>query len=160
MSESTNYFISQLGEPAISQRDYKINEGGTKTFWFKVFLMLILKGTSVTGCVLLGSPSWFPSLNIAAEYGRSQASLKEQTPETLYCLCSCPLGLGHSSLINYVCETPGIFLPNALPAWRRRKRRIFFWVENWEKIKIRRTTFCLECPQQRPQEVAEPTESR
>lgn len=41
MSESTNYFISQLGEPVISQRDCKINEGGTKTFWFKVFLMLI-----------------------------------------------------------------------------------------------------------------------
>lgn len=30
--QSTNYFISQLGEPVISQRDYKINEGGTQTF--------------------------------------------------------------------------------------------------------------------------------
>lgn len=87
----------------ISQRDYKINEGGMKTFLFKVFLMLILKGTSVTGCVSLSSPSWFPLLTIAVEYGHSRASLNEQVPETLYWLCSCLLGLGHSSLINYVC---------------------------------------------------------
>lgn len=49
--------------------------------------MLILKGTSVTDCVSLSSPSWFPLLKRAVEYGQGQASLSEQIEQILSTGC-------------------------------------------------------------------------
>lgn len=161
MSESTNYFISQLGEPVISQRDCKINEGGTKTFWFKVFLMLIEGHICHWLCTVTQPFLVPPAHSSGGVWPQSGFSEWTGTRDSLLAvfLSSWPgTFLSHQLLISML--NSRFFLAICSSSRAKEKRGIFFF-PSWKmrKRKIRKTPFCLECPQQWAQKAAQPTES-
>lgn len=150
MSVSTNYFISQLQEPVISQRDYKINEGGTKTFWFKLFLMLIeghvfhwqpfiVRQPFLVSFARYSSKVW-PQLGFP-EWTGTRGSL------LLVVFLSSLALTKYAKIQDFSCQM----------LTRRSKREIEGFFLSWKlrKRKIRKTAFCLDCPQQWAQQVAE-----